>query len=335
MYIYHSHFEIGRSRVVLGIFVMMMMVVGCRGGEQSNGFDGTSTADQTGQMRTGKFALLEYGLEYQRYVIAGDRDVLIRELGRYAIVQPDPNNEKDLSSLSSAQRASYARLEENGLRLFLIPIKDVGEVLRGLETEPVHDTTWLGMISNWTPVAAGPRVLGTRILSVDGQQESYNEGQFRLLVRSYPVHAGGVGSGRVLQLELLPQWNHAQPRSSFEIVDPQARVLSGKLYTEMAGAVGLDGSFALLVLGDDPSDVWVDDQEAEGDSSEHLSVDELNKGEDLRGEEQPRLLNEDLEFGLTHGPKALRIKTIGEEVLNSCLDSKQMILIFIPHLEGG
>ena len=234
-----------RSRVILVIFfaAVLCWVGACHDGDgDRSGLDG---AGESGGGRKGSLAIFEQGLEYRRYVIAGDHDLLVGELGSYGVH-------------GSGDEGVFVDLEANGFRFFLIPIDQVEGILSRLKPEPIHDSTWLGLVSSWVPVAEGASVVGTRILKIDNQQISYNEGRFRLLVRTYPVNTGSGVGGPSIRVELLPQWHHSLPISNFLPINPQDRVLAGQIFTAMGGAVNLDGTMALLILGDDPANSWSD-----------------------------------------------------------------------------
>ena len=217
----------------------------------------------SGRGRKGPLALLKQGLEYRRYVIAGNHDLLVQELGSFAVS-------------GSGEDSVFVDLEVNGFRFFLIPIDNVEEILGILNPEPIHDSTWLGLVSSWISVAYGPVVSGTRILKIDGQDVSYNEGRFRLLVRSYPVITGQDGVAPFLRVELLPQWHHSPPMANLLPVNPQDRELAGQLFTELGGIVNLDGKKALVIIGDDPTNSW-SDHERDGGGDEVSSPNERSE----------------------------------------------------------
>ncbi len=316
------HFRVAvRSRVILVIFfaVMLCWIGACHDGDRGGAAGGVDGVGESGRGRKGPLALLKQGLEYRRYVIAGNHDLFVQELGSYAVnlsVDEDP----------------FVNLEANGFRFFLIPVDKVEGILSSLNPEPIHDSTWLGLVSGWIPIAAGPSVVGTRILKIDNQQISYNEGQFRFLVRTYPVNMSQDVVTPSLRVELLPQWHHSLPMGNLLPINPQDRELSGQIFTEMGGAVNLDGKMALLILGDDPANSWSDTEGDGGDSTQLSSSEAVNESV-VGGVDAGRTTNDDQ----TQGPNTMAIKTIGEEVLNSTRDFQQMILVFIPHLaqQGG
>ena len=305
-----------RSRVIPVILfaVMLVLVGGCHGVDGAGGRNGLDGAGESGRGRKRPLAMLEQGLEYRRYVIAGNHDLLVEELGSYVVH-------------GSGDEGVFVDLEANGFRFFLIPIGKVEGILGSLHPEPIHDSTWLGLVSGWIPVAEGASVVGTRILKIDNQQISYNEGRFRLLVRTYPVKMSQDVVTPALRVELLPQWHHSLPMSNFLPINPQDRVLEGQIFTEMGGAVNLDGTMALVMVGDDPANSW-SDTERDGDDSPQLSSSEAEGESMVGGVDDGRMTNDDQ----TPGPNTMAIKTIGEEVLNSTRDGQQMVLVFIPHL---
>ena len=330
----------------VALFGSTMTIVGCNGDQTTD----SPIADNPGGQKPPANFLprLEKGLEFQRFVVWGQRSEIINALRPFVLpTKIDSDVENEGASVSEPRPAAgfpeHKRidvLQENGFRLIAVPIDSLANVIRSMNPEPYSDSTWLGQGSEWIPIASGPAIDGTRILRINNQTQSYNQGRFRILVRSYPIVM--PGSKNLIRLEILPQW-HLPPRTRL-IARPTEERMAGRLFADLGAALNMDGTYAVILLSDDPDADWTD-----GNSSARkissvsttttttttttIPADEVAKdAHDENQSEPPTSSNPPRSGDQAAGPKAPPVRTIGEETLQSMGGDRQMVIVFIPHV---
>lgn len=297
-------------RVIAGLVILLGG--GCGSGENAGKGVLENDLQNAGAKARTVLPTLEKGLEYRRYVVVGDRQAMaLRALRAYVLAA-----DADEAGITPAGFPGMARrevLRANGFRLIPVPMTAVEQLVRSFGAERIHDSTWLGQATDWLAVARGPSIHGTRIFSIGNDTLSYNEGQFRLLLRAYVVP---FPERTIIRLEFLPQW-YFELRKYFSL-EPSAGPLSGELFGELGWALNLDGTTAAVLICEDPLVDWTAAEEAVKDSGADDANDE---GEEAKINGLPAV-----------GPEPIPIRTLGEEVLQSADGRRRLVIIFLPYL---
>lgn len=329
----------------VALFGLVCVLVGCNGDHTTD----SPTADNPGGQKPPASFLprLEKGLEFQRFVVMGQRSKIINSLRPFVLpTEIDSDEENDEANVREPgpaagwpDRKRIDVLRENGFRLMAVPIDSLAKVIGSMNPEPYSDSTWIGQGSDWIPIATGPFIDGTRILRINNETQSYNEGRFRVLVRSYPIVM--PGSKNLIRLEILPQW-HLPPRTRL-IADPVEERMAGRLFADLDAALNMDDAYAVILLSDDPDADWTDGDSSgtaiNSDSAAMATatttpVDDANEAHDENQSEPPNSTNPARSGDQAAGPKAPPVRTIGEETLQSMNGDRQMVIVFIPHISS-
>ncbi len=222
---------------------------------------------------------------------------------------------------------SAALWRSNGIRVFSVPIEQLGLLRGSLPAGGPSENRELGESTTWTPVATGPD-LADRTLRLDSGLLSVGAGQVRLLARSWiepvilvnripPDQAQGAQptedpQGRVasrVRIELAPQFAERLPARSPLQIEAERRpsaVDRGLVFDRLVLSMLIGNGEAIVLVGESPDADWSEFAEQVESGAEE------GEGDSEEGESEE--LDDRVEFPIA-GPRLH--PTLGEALLNA------------------
>lgn len=184
------------------------------------------------------------GLELRLWVVDDSAGALEAELGSFGLAGVE----------APVEQVELWRA--NGLGVSAIPLEELDGALAGLRPVGPRQTQWLGVLPEWSVLAAGPGWSGTHAAALDAGVLELEAGRLRLVGRAWALPpAPGRGSAR-LRIELAPQHAEARgrERSAAELGDPRLSTDAdaGPIYTRLALEISATGERAFAVYPVEP-----------------------------------------------------------------------------------
>lgn len=201
----------------------------------------------------------------------------------------DPEAGKEPSPLGQAELLRWA---DWGFRLIAVPIEDVDGVLGGLNPVQPINVQWLGEFGQWRAIVRAGE-LGTNYVRVGQRAVEIERGRPRLIARSWlePILTDtDVIPG--VRLDLGMQIESTARRRGGEFLEVHRERMiedDGPVLDELMFSGVLDGSFAIVIVGEDPDIDWdlLPERETEtslaGDPRSSAESDRL--GADISGQD--------------------------------------------------
>ncbi len=325
---------------IIGSLSFVLIAGGCAGDRGSRTTKGTGS-DRATAIDRGQHALPrnENGLEYRRYVIVDQHIAMARFLSPFVLGNTDDEND-DASIQSDKTTPSVSQVgqptglptaaqvrawRENGLRIAVIPMNQLNQLMESIPREPVHESTWVGQASGWTPVAEGSPIQDSRIFQIQGEELYLKEGRFQLMVRSWIMQSTGDSKPQ-LRIELLPRlWVENKSLFAGAMGQPREHIT---YMPELAAAFNLTGSHAIAILSEDPFVSWSSLMAPErGTQGDNPSDDSVEDPADKPNHVD--ILTKPI------GPQPIPILTVGEELLQTSDGRKRLLVVFIPRLTAS
>lgn len=151
-----------------------------------------------------------------------------------------------------------------GLRWIALPIEELEAFTNSQEMVQAMQNRWMGELPRWRPIIRTGELRNNpvRIGDASAYELVSIDGRPRLLVRAWTTpELTATGAQARLHVDLAVQLTKPQSRSSVWQPTGIPSVLSeGDLITELRTTRVLDGSTALVLVGVDPSDQWIQDE---------------------------------------------------------------------------
>ncbi len=299
---------------------------GCAGGRRGQGAPRGSQAaarPETPPSNAGRDLIenLTRGVEVHRLLDRPFRGTLGPRLSRYSA---EPLG-------LSAEELEWWRSE--GLRLVAVPLEDkaLAELIRDLAHEPRIERIHMGVVPEWRALATAGRIEGSKFVRVAGEVAPFAGGQFRLVMRAYPVVLGDEQRER-LRVELVVQFH--QPRRDPLRPDPPREERMGVFIPTTGLSLDLDGRWAVVITAERPEVVW------SGGAGSEAATPPQSTEPGAPGNPQPEAPagaeTTAAPPGGTPpalGPEGPRVRTVGEEALLSPEGSTRLVIILVPRLE--
>lgn len=243
----------------------------------------------------------------------------------------------------SAEELEWWRSE--GLRLVAVPLDDkaLADLIRDLAHEPRIERIHMGVVPEWRPLATAARIEGSKFVRVDGEVAPFADGQFRLVMRAYPVLLGAEQRER-LRVELIVQFH--QPRRDPLRPDPPREERMGVFVPTTGLSIDLDGRWAIVITAERPEAHWkAAPPGAEAAETKPTRGARTRNAETTRapGPESPpgEAAAPAPEVGAAQppeappalGPEGPRVRSVGEETLISAEGDTRLVIILVPRME--
>lgn len=243
----------------------------------------------------------------------------------------------------SAEELEWWRSE--GLRLVAVPLDDkvVADLIRDLAHEPRIERIHMGVVPEWRPLATAARIEGSKFVRVAGEVVPFADGQFRLVMRAYPVLLGEEQRER-LRVELIVQFH--QPRRDPLRPDPPREERMGVFVPTTGLSIDLDGRWAVVITAERPESQWrAAPTEAEAPETKPTRGARTRNAETTRAPRPESPPGEAAtpapEAGAAQppdappalGPEGPRVRSVGEETLISPEGGTRLVIILVPRME--
>ena len=165
------------------------------------------------------------------------------------------------SGIEAEDRAVW---DQWGLRWIAVPVDQLDAITNSQQMVQAMQNRWMGELPRWRPIIRTGELRNDPVRIGDAASSSLNsiEGRPRLLVRAWTTpELTAAGALARLHVDLAVQLTKPQSRSSVWQPAEIPSVLSeGDLISELRTTKVLDGSTALVLVGVDPSDQWIQDE---------------------------------------------------------------------------
>lgn len=294
------------------------------------------------------------GLEVRLWVVDDTDWAALRLLREYTAIEPNPIKSQDIEAWA-----------DWGFRLVAMPIGDVDGFLGSLRSVQANNVQWLGEFGQWRAVVRAG-ALSTGHVRVGEGSEKIELGKPRMIVRSW-VEPTLTQSDVIpmLRLDLGLQIESTKRRSDPRLLGiDRARMIddAGPVIDELLMSIRLDGSHAIVLVGDAPGSSWdhlpdvsliPEDRDADesadlqdafgpgGRDERDLSIADDSVDDESKAPNAPRSDGRPI-----HEPSRPALKSLGELMLTSSGSRitrvnetrampKRVIVIFVPRVAGG
>lgn len=296
---------------------------------------GDASPPQTSPSASGRDLIenLTRGVEVHRLLDRPFRQTLGPRLARYSA---EPLG-------LSPEELEWWRSE--GLRLVAVPLDDqaLADLIRDLAHEPRIERIHMGVVPEWRPLATAARIEGSKFVRVAGEVAPFADGQFRLVMRAYPVLLGEEQHER-LRVELVVQFH--QPRRDPLRPDPPREERMGVFVPTTGLSIDLDGRWAVVITAERPEAHWkAAPLEADGAEAKTPEGARTRNPAATRAPERAAPPGKDAapapEAGAAQppeappplGPEGPRVRSVGEETLISPEGDTRLVIILVPRTE--
>ncbi|MGV6814264.1 MAG: hypothetical protein ACWA5W_04540 [Phycisphaerales bacterium] len=302
------------------------------------------------------------GLEIRLWVVDDTQWDALRLLNEYT--------ESQSTSIREQDRQRWA---DWGFRLVAMPVDEVDGFLGALRTVQPKNIQWLGEFNAWRPVVRAGN-LPTQTVRVGDRTRQIESGKPRIIARSWiePM-LGATDVLPIVRLDLGIQVESSRRRTDPRLLGiAHQRTIEdeGPIIDDLLMSIPLDGSQAIVLVGDAPDSDWdalpkglIEDDEAGSSSGASTDAGDTDNdpsafgptGDDARST-QPGSVDspnaDDLGRSGSRSsrgavqPEVPQIKSLGELMLTSAGSRlerlnqartlpKRVVVVFLPRVEGG
>ncbi|MEZ6241425.1 MAG: hypothetical protein R3B57_00115 [Phycisphaerales bacterium] len=268
---------------------------------------------------------------------------------------------------STIDAGDARRWRDSGLRVVGVSPDQVDRIRDRLQLAAPVRREWLGQVLAWRALAQGPGLNRERIATATGPVW-VDAGSLRLMARAWasPRVRPGRAAAADLRLELVPQL--VVPKGAQTLSEIESRLRGelptpsedGPILERLALAVGLDGSEALIIVGEAPDADWVEQARLaklalepvpDDSTGPHVTDESEDATPDWRGATPSpgRVADPWEEVVDAVGPGAPEARTLGESMLSGRLPTRieevgegrvlrprrRALIVLIPHASGA
>jgi len=221
-------------------------------------------------------------------------------------------------------REDQERWSSWGLRLVVVPIDQLDSVLGSLISTKAAQVRWMGEFPQWRPLIRTAQIPNGTVRIGDGSTSvRFQElsGRPRLLARVWTTpEMTGSDAMAQLHMDLALQMIQEQQNNRWETPAVRTALDEGALIDELKMSQVLDSKSALVLVGEDPSIQWINEN-----GTDSVSVSQASDG--------------------SLGPSAPLARTLGQQMLSTpgtgyvapgkrYVSPKKVLIVLVPRVGG-
>lgn len=197
------------------------------------------------------------GLALRVWLVQDDPDAFARALGPFDEIRPE------------SQAILDPRWRNNGLRLIAVPVREIERIEGEFRHVGPREVRSVSLGPRFTPLIEGIERDAVARIALDSGALSLEPGALRLIARAWPetvIRTDALGQpalNSLLRIEIVPQHVAQRPRRT----DPQITIQpllpvprQGMLLSRLTAQLLVDGSHALIIVGEPPRTDWTPEQ---------------------------------------------------------------------------